>query len=142
MKDLGIYQFVVDLALQVQTVTCETSDESTASFTLTFRDETTDAIGGSADADTVKAALEDLATIGTVSVSMFDAGQNACGAAQNFSVTFLTELGELPELVGAAVSNVDDISVAVTTATTTTNYECALKGLCNRDTGLCECFES
>ena len=30
----------------------------------------------------------------------------------------------------------------VTTATTTNNYECGLKGICNRDTGLCECFDA
>lgn len=128
---------------EVQTVICETADDSTAEFTLSFRDETTDVISGAADAATVQTALEALATIGSVTVAFTDGAQNACGdGSQNMTVTFTSELGELPSLVGAAVTNVDAIDTHVTTATTTNNYECGLKGICNRDTGLCECFDA
>ena len=43
---------------QVQTVVCETTDDTTAQFTLTFRDETTATIAGNSDEVAVEAALE------------------------------------------------------------------------------------
>ena len=105
---------MVRLLFKVQTVICETADDSTAEFTLSFRDETTDVISGAADAATVQTALEALATIGSVTVAFTDGAQNACGdGSQNMTVTFTSELGELPSLVGAAVTNVDAIDTHV-----------------------------
>ena len=63
----------------------------------------------------MQAALEALATVGSVSVAFTDDGQNACGAGQNFTVTFLSELGTLPTLEATAGNNVDDITVNVRT---------------------------
>ena len=98
----------------MQTITCEAADPDTAEFTLSFRDQTTDSISGAATETTVKDALEDLATIGSVTVAFTDSNEGACGdGTQNITVTFTSELGTLPTLVAAAVANVDDISVSV-----------------------------
>eukprot|EP00644_Phytophthora_capsici_P008553 jgi/Phyca11/7530/fgenesh1_pm.PHYCAscaffold_20_\ len=69
------------------------------SFTLSFRDETTVRIPFDAAESVVKAALEELSTIGEVNVA-FSSGAMACSNSVNtvMMVDFLTELGDLPSL--------------------------------------------
>ena len=68
-------------------------------FKLKFREQTTAAIQYSATAATVKAALEALTSVGTVTVA-FSSGTTVCAATvvNAVAVTFMTELGGAPHV--------------------------------------------
>lgn len=132
----------------------------TGSFTLTFRDATTVNIAVSATADTVKAALDELPTIGQVAVSLVG-GTAACSNSVNtvIVVDFLTELGDLPPLSGSKAllqdsinGNAQDGSGSLVFATggatllgqasvkgTRENAFCSNHGVCDFSTGICTC---
>ena len=109
------------------------------SFQLVFREEATEWLNAVATAAQVESALEALPTIGFVSVT---------GTGCNVDVVFDSELGALPTLRGNVRGSDADsdgfqdeaVSVVVDTAGTRVAVECSGNGLCNADTGLCECF--
>ncbi|KAL4157597.1 hypothetical protein PRNP1_006614 [Phytophthora ramorum] len=130
------------------------------SFTLTFRDETTVKIAFDATAATVKAALDELSTIGEVAVT-FSGGAAACSNSVNtvIKVDFLTELGDLPPLSGSNTllqdrinGNAQDGSGSLVFVTdggtllgetsvkgTRENAFCSNHGVCDFSTGICTC---
>ena len=58
-------------------------------------------------------------------------------------VTFTTELGELPLLRGSPSTNdVADLTVSEVQAGNTTSIECADRGSCDRELGVCKCANS
>ena len=72
---------------------------------MTFREETTSSIAYDATASTVEAALESIDTIGSVTVT-FSTGVAACASGGiGITVTFLSELGDLPLLVAGKRGN-------------------------------------
>lgn len=142
---------------------CQWLDDSTpAEFTLKFRQETTSVLTPASTADEIKAALEALNTIETVSVvfSRGDHGDTACMSADptydsNYiEITFLTETGDLPDIteetgdVNLSIQfwfdGTDDSLITdadyVSKRGTRENSECSERGLCDHTTGQCNCF--
>lgn len=107
-------------------------------FTLSFRGAVTRPFGAAASAADIRSLLEDLPTIGGISVS-FSRGVSFCNAdfAPSFpasgnvvSVTFLSEHGDLPSLVvlnqrGSLLSDTIDNSVEVHVDGDTCTYSTA-----------------
>ena len=126
-------------------VTC-TSD-ATTSLHVTFRDETSNDFSSDATADgagSLQVYLESLLTIGRVNVT-YSTGSTFCttDGSNVATITFLTELGNLPDLVFAhAPSDGATVSASVSEQVegSKVEYECSEMGDCNRKTGLCECF--
>ncbi|CAM9386537.1 unnamed protein product [Pylaiella littoralis] len=121
---------------EVQTVACTLAS---GSFTMTFRDETTEAIAFDATPSEVAAALNYLPTIGSVSIS-YTSGDSACDSSwtngEGIEVSFLTELGDLPSLQTSPAFEVEP-----TTDGSKENYECGGHGVCDFETGLCTCLD-
>lgn len=128
-------------------------------FTLTFREETSVDIPYNSDQTSLQSALEALDEIGTVSI-IYDTGAVACSATGvTISITFETELGELPALTlntdklqdnvgGSGADGTGSIEIAihgevlgaVTSVTgTRENAECSNHGLCDYTIGVCKC---
>ncbi|GMH92357.1 hypothetical protein TrST_g2898 [Triparma strigata] len=117
-----------------QTVSCTLT---TGSFTLTFRDKTTASIAYDATAATVKAALEALNVVETVTVTLNAA--NPCDAVPSgFVVEFTGNPGDLPLMKSAP-----SFTVAETIKGTKEFVECSNRGVCNSKAGqlagMCYC---
>lgn len=125
-----------------QEVTCTCDGTCTGSVALSFRDETTALLPFDSDAATVEAALEALATIGDVSVSL--TGDLCADGTNPLSVTFIGNAGNVPSL-RLAYSSLNSSSATPTvdfsevTAGTREYAECNNRGRCNRVAGMCEC---
>jgi hypothetical protein len=115
----------------------------------------------------LKAELENLLTIGTVTVT-YSSGTTLCAATQvnAVSVTFLTELGgapwpdsttlesvpKVPNMTPGSISGSLTLSMGYTAAFTIglvthtntpgtmENHICSDRGICTPTTGLCVCF--
>lgn len=105
-------------------------------FKLTFRQKQTRNIAFNASTTAVDVALEELATIGNVSVSFSNGGTKACTRGSIMQVTFLTELGDLPPL-----RTTNNYAVTEVQKGTKLNVECNGRGTCNRQTGVCDCLD-
>ena len=57
------------------------------------------------------------------------------------SVTFLTEHGNVPNLAIYASSDSTYLTVSEQTQGTKEDEECSSRGLCDRSTGICHCFQ-
>jgi len=125
-----------------QTLSC-TADGGT--FTLKFREQTTDAIAFGATADAVRTALEALDTVGWLTVTN---GGAACDIdGEDTVIEFKSEQGDLPLIVVDSTSlTISAGSVSLSTAETQKgtkqNVECAKRGVCDDESGLCKCFSS
>jgi len=138
---------------QFETQSIECSATS-GTFTLTFRQATTDAISYNANAQTLTTRLQALSTIGTVQV----VPSNASGPISSWTVcnttaamaniTFTSELGDLP-LLSADTSQLrhevtadPGILVLETTKGTKLDLVCSDHGYCDEATGECQCFDN
>ncbi|KAG3241315.1 hypothetical protein PI124_g13831 [Phytophthora idaei] len=146
-----------DDAIERQLIQCIAD---AGSFTLTFRDETTTNIPYNAVESDVKAALEELSTIGEVDVT-FSGGAVACSSSLNIvvMVDFLTELGDLPPLSGpntllqdringdardgsgslVFVTGGDTLLGQTSVKGTREDAFCSNHGICDFSTGICTC---
>ena len=146
---------------ELQLVRCEAEG---GHFTLTFRQTTTDFIDYNATAQEVETALESLDEIDNVDVS-FSLGDSACfggfDSCNMISIQFHTEHGNVPALIGDGTGLKDrmmggatNLSVytdgqaaptscgtMVSVKGTTEDDECSSRGLCDRHTGTCSCFQ-
>lgn len=145
--------------LEVQRVTCNLDllNSSLPTFLyFTFMDQTTAGLPLTATAADLKAALEALPSIGLVDVviesnttafqgseagTLCDSPTSNYTLGANVTVTFLVQFGDLP-LLHVDVSRGDPLAVDVFPVTegTRQNIECAGRGRCNAQTGLCDCF--
>jgi len=101
---------------EIQELDFEGKTPTGGSFTLTFDNQTTSAIGPSADADTIKAAL--------VALPNLDADDivSVTGTfATDFTITFADTMGDVPELVVPAHDLVDGGGAITITPSTTTD---------------------
>jgi len=130
---------------EIQEFSCDTNGASSGTFTLTFRQETTVLIPVTATADDVRKALEDLPTVTTAKVYT-DIGigkaitDDICSeAGTDFYVEFLYPTGDVPmitiDAVGPEMLNKEYVKGSKEFD------ECSNRGLCDRATGLCSCFE-
>jgi len=127
---------------ETQTITCAANG---GSFTITFRQETTEPISYSATAANVETAIEELSSVDDVIVT-YSTGSVACSASGvGIQIQFISELGDLPSITTDVTSlTLTGGSASATPASTISgtkdSYECSNHGLCDRTTGFCKCF--
>ena len=91
----------------------------------------------------VKTALEKLTSIGSVNVS-FSTGTTACSSSGTYiHIGFLSNYGDLPLMTAtnSLTGGSDSVVVMETRKGKKENEECSMHGECNRDVGLCKCFD-
>lgn len=128
---------------EVQEITCSADSSISASFVLSFRDQTTSQLFPSSTLSQLKEALESLSTVGKVRLeyaSLYPTDTICDTIGHTINVTFLTKHGNLP-LIKANLVNFSELSVSKHRSGTKEMLECSGRGLCNRETGFCECFE-
>lgn len=161
--DLEAEPFLRD---EVQELRCELLDDSSEPrFTLTFRGAQSQLLSARATAEEVQRALEKLETIREINVE-FIGGMKACAEPPGNIIRFKfqTEHGNVPPIRVLAEDGWMDtelrfssglhtylkiaplgfserIETAEVVRGTTREAECSGRGICNRETGICECFE-
>lgn len=137
---------------EIQRLNCKADS---GSFTISFRGNTTEAINYDDTHDVVEYKLEEIFTISHVTVRLFvnqnnegTVGTTICSSAGTTYafIEFLTETGNLPLIT------MTDVSLALTSDTpslaarewvtgTKEDIECSGQGICNENTGQCNCSE-
>ena len=128
---------------EIQVLSCVDSDNS-GQFEVGFMDESIQ-VSSTATAADIETALNTLASVEAIYVGAPgldpDALQVCRASGGSVDVEFLVPTGNVPEL---AISNAVGIDGALSVTTSrdgTKEYsECSDRGLCDHDTGLCECF--
>ena len=122
---------------EIQRVHCTITS---GSFTLTFRDQTSEAIPFGSNAATVKAALEKLGTMNSASVTLV--GGAACAASgAGFWVEFTGNPGDLPSLISTPTFNITEHTKGTKEYLPCSNRGTCfsgpgpLRGMCNCDKG-------
>jgi hypothetical protein len=127
---------------EIQVLTCVDSDLN-GSFTLTFRGEQTVPLTVNDTLLTLQAALNDLSTIHSVSVTLFNSSSmpsTVCSTTnQTVAIEFLSPTGDLP-LLKLTSTQIDDVSVSELIQGTKEYVECSNRGICDYSRGLCFCF--
>lgn len=130
---------------EIQSIVCDTSD-NTRSFTLSFRQNTTLAISPLYTTAQLEYALEQLFTIGSVSVTGVSTTAPICSpAGTQVFIEFLTEYGDLPLmsyniLPGTSGDTHIGIVISEYQKGTKEDLECSAQGICDESTGICNCM--
>ncbi|EEY62815.1 uncharacterized protein PITG_15241 [Phytophthora infestans T30-4] len=138
----GADPFEVGKVNEKQTVTC-TADAG--EFTLTFRGETTPVIPFNAGAAQVQSTLQTLESVRTATVT-FNSGAVVCSAAGVITtVEFTFMQGDLSPLsyditALTLAGNPATMTVTELVKGTKANIECSARGICDRGTGVCDCY--
>lgn len=126
--------------LEIQQMTCIASD---GAFSLTFRDQSSNLISFDATEEELQKEIESILSVGEVDIT-FSPGTTACSESPGttIEIQFLTDLGDLPmfELESSLSGTSSGVTIVEVQAGTRVGYECSNHGLCNRQTGVCECF--
>jgi len=129
----------------VQHLTCTARS---GSFRLSFRGQTTSLIHHNSSVSHVTESLQELTTIGIIKIRLQFGGSEdsrICDSSGDTTlvVTFLTEIGNIPELVinDLSLSPSDSISIANNELENSYLYECGGHGECQRDSGSCLCWD-
>lgn len=122
---------------ETQTIYC---DQTSGDFTVSFRRDTSAPIAHDATAADIETALEAMTTISDVHVEFVDSATTACvtnagSGSGGFQVQFLGELGDVPTLTTSP-----SYIVIETTKGTRENVECSNHGICDYQTGSCQCL--
>ena len=131
----------VNQADEVQLLTCTDAD-MVGTILFTFRDVTGAPLFPTATSADVKANLEAISTVGKVAVEPWlpNGLDQICSQSGNeLMVTFLTEHGDLPQLI-ATPGAIESIVVGTYADGTKEMIECSGRGLCDRLTAVCTCF--
>ena len=137
-------------SLEEQSILCTATG---GVFSLSFRGVSTPPLDFDVTVAELAGALEDLESIGLVTATQLGSDDNArvCGwtdgAPRETRIRFLTELGDVPLLVGDALylmgPNLGMMAAQLTIQEVVpgraTVRECSGQGVCDRNTGLCTC---
>ena len=139
---------------EVQSLVCQAN---MGSFTLTFRENTTEPIHYNSTASDLETSLQALPTIRRVNITVLSSGwsgkspQRVCSASGNTTlyVEFQTEFGDLPLLriannkLGLRNSTATipgTVSISEYQKGTKEDVECSRQGVCDETIGVCSCF--
>lgn len=134
----------VDDFNEIQRVTCDESQGTDGTFFFTFRQESTASLSATSTANDVKAALEALDGVNSVSVYFDDttlvpSSSAVCAAGGRvFYVEFLSPTGDLP-IMTLTHEFLTDIAITEFKKGTKEWIECSGRGICDYETGLCTC---
>lgn len=130
-------------ANEIQSIQCRDLD-MVGTIIITFRDETIkQSLTPTTTVSELKEALESLTTIDEVNVyvnSPTPTDSLCLSTTNDIFVEFIMPFGDLPPL-RIETENIDWLEVNQYTPGTKENIECSGRGLCNRGTGECLCFE-
>lgn len=125
-----------------QRLTCSAAG---GSFTLAFRGYVTEEIPFDSSALVLQSYLEALKSINNVKVVLFGV-QSCMESGASFTVEFLQEFGDVPELVGDATklfytdaSRIPRLLNAETQRGTKEDIYCSGRGICDQSSGYCTC---
>jgi len=127
---------------EVQSIKCTDSDVS-GTIVLTYKQVDLVSLTASTTVAQLEAALEGISKIDDVKVTIdsLNGTDSLCTVDGNtFLVEFLTEHGDLP-MLQYAVEDIDSFVVEEYTKGNKENWECSGRGLCDRSTGECLCFQ-
>lgn len=125
-----------------QWISCTDADLS-GTVVFTFREITSVPVKATATTTEVKAALEAMKGVGEVAVDIITRGNenSMCTAGGNqFQITFLTMHGDLP-LIDHSTTGIDSFAITEYINGFKEYIECSGRGLCDYETGECQCFE-
>ena len=128
-----------DQVNEVQQVVCTATH---GGFFLSFRGAQTVRVPYDVTNDELEAALERLPTVEDVVVKIPENPDGPiCGAAGvSFTVEFMVPTADVPLLM-YSLDGVEDMVITEVFAGTKEYEECSGRGLCNRESGQCECFD-
>jgi len=141
---------------EAQLLECTCAATCSGSFTLTFRDQTTESIPHDASEELVEYYLNRLSAVTGVAVS-FTGGDRVCsGGGITSTITFLFEHGNLDALSFTSSLSSTGVTPSLATYTdgasstihgitsvkgTKESVECNNRGSCDTTTGRCFCYE-
>lgn len=126
---------------EIQIITC---NANSGSFKLTFRENTTLSMNYNDSIHVLKERLEQIFTIRKVHVSILNSqlSTSICTPTKNqeIHIEFLTEFGQIPLIKFNNMNLVyTSFHISQLQKCTKESLECSRAGICNEETGICQC---